>query len=229
MANEEGSEQAGRPAGAQRAERAKEEVLSERDDILARVRRGALRRAAHPGPHPAPALPGGWEVFAAMLARVGGEAHGPFAPHTLGAALAALVRLRAGGGRCVAEPSAAELAGRGPFEIARTPAAPHGFADVSVAIVRGHSAAADCAAVVLLERDAPNRALPFLCQRLVLLLPVAALHPDLHSAWAALPESATRGHHVTWISGPSKTADIEQTLVYGAHGPLGLDVVGIAD
>jgi len=202
--------------------------MSERDDILTRVRHGALRRAAHPGPHPAPALPGGWDVFAAMLARVGGEAHGPFAPHALGAALAELVRERAGGGRCVAEPSAAELAGRGPFETARTPASPHGFADVSVAIVRGHAAAADCAAVALLERDAPNRALPFLCQRLVLLLPVAAIHPDLHSAWAALPETATRGHHVTWISGPSKTADIEQTLVYGAHGPLGLDVLGIA-
>ncbi len=76
--------------------------MSERDAILARVRRGAGRRALHPGPHPPPELPGGWDTFAATLATVGGEAHGPFAPNALGDALVALVRRRTDGGRVVA-------------------------------------------------------------------------------------------------------------------------------
>ena len=49
---------------------------------------------------------------------------------------------------------------------------------------------------------------------------------DLHAAFAALPPDALAGHHLTWISGPSKTADIEQTLVLGAHGPRALAVLG---
>ncbi len=203
--------------------------MSDRDAILERVRRAARHRAPAPDRYRPPALAGGWETFAAGLAGVGGEAHGPYAPQALSVRLGELVRRRAEGGRVVAEASAAELAGSGPWQVASEPALGHAFADVAVAVVRGRAAAADCGAVAVIERDAPHRALPFLCQHLVLLLPERALHADLHSAWEALPEAAWRGHHVTWISGPSKTADIEQTLVYGAHGPLTLDVVSIAD
>lgn len=203
--------------------------MADRDAILERVRRAALHRAPEPerrAPHTEAAS---WDAFAGSLAAAGGEAHGPFAPHALRVRLGELARRRAAGGRIVTEPSAGALGSASPFEVAREPAVAHAFADVAVAVVRGAVAAADCGAVAVLESDLPHRALAFLCQHLVLLLPERAVHADLQAAWESLPRSAWAGHHVTWISGPSKTADIEQTLVYGAHGPLTLDVVGVAD
>jgi L-lactate utilization protein LutC len=42
-----------------------------------------------------------------------------------------------------------------------------------------------------------------------------------------MPADALAHHHFTWVSGPSKTADIESTLVIGAHGPRALAAVAV--
>lgn len=201
-----------------------------REGMLRAIRSSVSHRAPHPGAHPAPALDAGWSFFRAVLESVGGEAHGPV-PR---AELAGLARARAAswaaGGRIVAEPSAAALLGGAPvIEIAAATTAPSGFADVAVAIVRGEVGVAECGAVAVLGRDAPQRALLFLAERVLLLLDADRIVPDLHSAFRALPPDALARHHVTWISGPSKTADIEQTLVFGAHGPRALAVIGFAE
>ena len=204
--------------------------MSQRDDVLGRIRQATLRKKRHPGVHPAPALGGGWPAFADALRSVGGEAHGPFARESLGRAVQHIIEQRAEPGeRVVAEPAVREWAPGARWRGAEAAATPHAYRDVAVGIAIGRMACAENGAIAVLGADAPSRALLVLCRHLILLVPEAAVVPDLHTAFAALPGDALAHHHVTWISGPSKTADIEQSLVYGAHGPLTLDAVAIRD
>lgn len=204
--------------------------MSAREAILARLRRGARRMAAHPGEHPAPQLQpaAGFAPFAEALRAAGGAHHGPLPRERLAAKVREIAARRAPQGRVLAEPSAAALLGPGPWETPAPDAAGHGFEDAAITIALGQVGCAENAAVLVTGRDAPHRALLFLCRHLLLLLPLRAIVSDFHSALAALPPDALAHHHCTWICGPSKTADIEQTLVQGAHGPLSLDVLAVA-
>jgi len=197
--------------------------VSGRDVVLAAVRRATRTGVVHPGSHPAPLLAADFASFAATLVSVGGEAHGLFPRASLAEAVLAHARGWAVGGRIVAEPSAAALLGIASIEIAGADAAPRSFADVAVAIAKGSVGVAENGAVAVTGHDAPHRSLLFLAERVILLLDAADLVGDLHSAMRALPESAWQSQ-LTFVSGPSKTADIEQTLVLGAHGPRALAV-----
>ena len=201
--------------------------MSAREEILGRIRHSALHKIRHPGAHPEPPLEGAWPVFAQRLESVGGTPRGPVGARDLRRLVVEVVRERAPDERVVAELTAADWIGPGPWQRAEATAVPHSYDDVAVGIARGRLGCAENGAVAVIGADAPSRALLVLCQHLVLLVPSQAIFPDMHSAFAALPDDALAHHHLTWISGPSKTADIEQALVYGAHGPLTLDVIGV--
>jgi L-lactate dehydrogenase complex protein LldG len=66
----------------------------------------------------------------------------------------------------------------------------------------------------------------------VAVLPTSRLVGTYEEAWAALRAKQTEPgknfvmpRAVNWITGPSRTADIEQTLLLGAHGPQRLFIV----
>lgn len=59
----------------------------------------------------------------------------------------------------------------------------------------------------------------------ICLLDAARIHADLAAALSTEAWGTALPTNLIFISGPSKTADIQQTLAYGAHGPKQLIVI----
>ncbi|WP_161492750.1 LUD domain-containing protein [Spirosoma sp. 209] len=98
----------------------------------------------------------------------------------------------------------------------------HTLETVDLALLMGAFGVVENGAIWLDSRHLPHRALPFICQHLALVVSSRALVPTLHDAYRRLsPDIFDYG---VFIAGPSKTADIEQSLVIGAHGPRSLTV-----
>lgn len=99
---------------------------------------------------------------------------------------------------------------------------PHILENVKLAILRGHFAVAESGAVWLTEKNMGDRALPFITEHLALVIDKRDILPTLHDAYDRI--AAADYELGTFIAGPSKTADIEQSLVLGAHGARSLVV-----
>jgi L-lactate dehydrogenase complex protein LldG len=93
---------------------------------------------------------------------------------------------------------------------------------VDTAIIKGEIAVAENGAVWLYESQMINRLLPFICQHLILVIDKKNIVATMHQAYQHI-DTAEEGFGV-FIAGPSKTADIEQSLVIGAHGARSLTV-----
>ena len=113
-------------------------------------------------------------------------------------------------------------------EVARHYDDPHTLENIDLAILRAHFGVAENGACWITEDRMIERVLPFITQHLALVLRREEIVADMHQAYAriaALEAAAGNSYgFATFIAGPSKTADIEQSLVLGAHGPRSLTV-----
>lgn len=91
-----------------------------------------------------------------------------------------------------------------------------------LAIINGHVGVCENGAVWI-EQDVEQRAIYFISESLVILLDRNNLVNNMHEAYKLI-DTGVYGYGV-FISGPSKTADIEQALVMGAHGAHDVTVV----
>ncbi len=89
---------------------------------------------------------------------------------------------------------------------------------LDVAILQGQFGIAENGAVWLSDKNFPLRSIPFICANLIIVLDKNNIFENMHEAMLEI-ENFNEGYGV-FISGPSKTADIEQSLVIGAQGPL---------
>jgi L-lactate dehydrogenase complex protein LldG len=95
------------------------------------------------------------------------------------------------------------------------------LAEVEVLEIDGEFGVAENGAIWLTEDALPHRVAPFICQHLV--INVKKIVPHMHAAYEELGK--VNSGFGLFLSGPSKTADIEQSLVIGAHGARSLTVV----
>ena len=93
---------------------------------------------------------------------------------------------------------------------------PHQLDDLDLVILPGSFGVAENGAVWIDGRLMPHRAMLFIAQHVVLTVPRSQIVHNLHQGYKKL--SLKEREFGIFVSGPSKTADIEQSLVIGAHG-----------
>jgi L-lactate dehydrogenase complex protein LldG len=103
------------------------------------------------------------------------------------------------------------------------PTVAHELNELEVAIIQGQFGVAENGAIWLTDENLGLRALPFITEHLVIVLDEKSLVSNMHEAYQKIGQQYS-GFGL-FIAGPSKTADIEQSLVIGAHGAKSLRVV----
>ena len=192
--------------------------MTSKQDILNAIRRSSVPRADLPD------LAGPWitypdktRQFSETVASVGGR------PIVVPDAAAADADLQQAAPYSSARRIFSNVAGigRSNVDLDSVPN-PHDLEDLDYAILPGDFAVAENGAVWVTDQGLKHRVVYFITQHLVLVVRQSQILDNMHQAYDQL--AFPNAGFGVFISGPSKTADIEQSLVIGAHGARSLTV-----
>ena len=188
--------------------------MSARDNILNRLRAVAAAEVAKPQIDMEPIrFEDNVTHFAEMVKAVGGEVM-----ELQGSLLETLVALGIDTANLVSSLDGLQGKALNPDSVADV----HELGGNYTAVACGRVAVAENGAVWV-PVEGRRRAHLFACQYLVLVVSKAVVVDTMHDAMARV--SLDDIAYGAFISGPSKTADIEQALVMGAHGAMRATVI----
>lgn len=103
--------------------------------------------------------------------------------------------------------------------------------DATVGLSLAHRAIAETGSVLLDERELADRAASLMTLHNIVLVSTADLLPSLDSTPNLLRRIAGRagGGYASFVTGPSRTADIEMSLTVGVQGPGQVTVIFVDD
>lgn len=103
------------------------------------------------------------------------------------------------------------------------------FDSIDAGVTGADAGIADTGTLVLMPGAHEPRTLSLVPAVHIAVLMASRLHASLPAALRALSPQDDMPSNLLLISGPSKTADIQQVLAYGAHGPKELVIVLVND
>ncbi|MCQ9326598.1 LutC/YkgG family protein [Neisseria dentiae] len=101
------------------------------------------------------------------------------------------------------------------------------FADIDAGFTDVHCGIAHTGTLVLWPSESQPRSQSLVPPVHICLFDAAKMYNDFYSAMQGENMAAGMPTNVVLVSGPSKTADIQLTLAYGAHGPRDMVVLAV--